>query len=216
MVHQRTKDLIFNITYFITKLFRPYYLIKFRNSSNLWLHLGSGSNIIDGFINIDGNPFRKRAIYYDIRNQLPFKKSSVQYIFISNVLEHFFPDELYLILNNIYEIMAKDGTLRIVVPDLEKAIDAYVRNDKSHFGDFPSSYQSIGGRFSNHIFCDAQHRITFDFSFLQELLVKAGFQIGNIYKKQFGESNITRVIYEKIKPFEEHFAKTDLFVEAIK
>lgn len=216
MVHQRTKDLIFNITYFITKLFRPYYLIKFRNSSNLCLHLGSGNNIIDGFINIDGNPLRKHTIYYDIRHQLPFKKNSVQYIFVSNVLEHFFPDELYLILNNIYDILAKDGIIRIVVPDLEKAIDAYLRNDKSHFGDFPSSFQSIGGRFSNHIFCDAQHRMTFDFSFFQELLVKAGFKIEQINKMQFGNSNIQQHVYDKIKPFEEHFAKTDLFVEAIK
>lgn len=106
--------------------------------------------------------------------------------------------------------------MRIVVPDLEKAIEAYVREDFNYFGDFPSSYKSIGGRFSNHIFCDAQHRITYDFAYLQALLVKAGFHQDKILKMKFGESTLPLNIYNKIIPFEEHFAKTNLFIEVKK
>ena len=216
MIHQRTKDLIFNFTYYITKLLIPYYSVKYRNASNLHLHLGSGSNIIDGFINIDGNPLRKKILYYDIRNILPFKKDSVRYVFTSNVFEHFFPDEISLILSDINRCMHKNGIMRIVVPDLEKAISAYTKEDYKFFRDFPTSYKSLGGRFSNHIFCDAQHRLTYDYSYLEELLVTAGFNKNNIYKLDFGSSKMPENIYVKIKPFEEHFVKTDLFIEVKK
>ena len=39
MIHQRTKDLFFNIIRIITKMLRPYYYIKFYSSKNLCLHL---------------------------------------------------------------------------------------------------------------------------------------------------------------------------------
>ena len=216
MLHQRNKDLIFFITKTFTKLLLPFYKLKYSSSAKLHLHLGSGQNIIKGFINIDGNPLRRGILYYDIRNKLPFKNGSVQYIFTSNVFEHFFPDEIIKILKNIFDCLELDGVMRIVVPDLEKAIEAYVRKDYKYFGDFPRYYKSIGGRFSNHIFCDAQHRITYDFDYLKELLVQSGFDQNKILKMEFRNSNLPSEIYNKISPFEEHFARTDLFIEVKK
>lgn len=216
MIHQRTKDLIFNVTKFITRIFRPYYYIKFYSNSNLNLHLGSGKNIIEGFINIDGNPLIKNILYYDIRNKLPFKDQSVQYIFTSNVLEHFFPDEILLVLKDTYRCLKTDGILRIVVPDLEKAINAYVNKDYNFFNDYPVSYKSLGGRFSNFIFCDAQHRLSYDFSYLKELLNRAGFNLNSIKKMSFDLTELPNDVYAKLKPFEEQFAKSDLFIEVKK
>jgi len=216
MIHQRTKDIFFNITKIITKVLSPFYKIKFSNKMDLNLHLGSGKNIISGFINIDGNPLRKNILYFDLRNKLPFKNDSVKYVFSSNVFEHFFPDEILEILSDIYDKMQPNGIMRIVVPDLEKAIIAYNNKDFSFFRDFPTTYKSLGGRFSNHIFCDAQHRLAYDYSYLKELLIKAGFNEDKIIKSEFGNSNLPVEIYNKINPFEEHFANTDLFVEVKK
>ncbi|OGU35890.1 MAG: hypothetical protein A2315_15935 [Ignavibacteria bacterium RIFOXYB2_FULL_35_12] len=216
MIHQRTKDLILYFSYYLTKFLYPYYVMKYLDSANLYLHLGSGSNIISGFINIDVNPLRKGILYYDIRNKLPFKAGSVRFVFASNVFEHFYPDEIFEIFRNIYQNLESDGIIRIVVPDLEKAVDAYKEKKYSFFGAFPRSYKSIGGRFSNFIFCDAQHRITYDFSYLQELLMISGFNSENIMKMEFGISNLPQEIYNKIKPFEVNFANTDLFIEVRK
>ena len=216
MIHQRNKDLIFLFTKYITKILRPYYRIKYNNKKNLALHLGSSHNIINGFINIDGNPLRKKTLYYDIRNKLPFNNNSVLYIFVSNVFEHFFPDEISLMLMDINRCMQKDGVMRIVVPDLEKAVIAYNNRDYKFFRDFPTSYKSLGGRFSNHIFCDAQHRLAYDFSYMCELLTESGFKLENTKKLEFDKSDLPQDIYQKIKPFEAHFASTDLFVEVIK
>ena len=216
MIHQRNKDLLFRLTKYVTSILRPYHTIKYSNQKNLALHLGSSHNIIDGFINIDGNPLRKKTMYYDIRNKLPFKNNSVLYVFVSNVFEHFFPDEIELILKDIYRCLNRSGMMRIVVPDLEKAINAYNNKDFNFFHDFPRSYKSLGGRFSNAMFCDAQHRLAYDFSYLSELLDLAGFDSKNIKRMDFDKSDLPIEIYEKIKPFEHFFAKTDLFVEVQK
>lgn len=216
MIHQRNKDLIFLLTKYGTRFLRPYYLIKYHNKKNLALHLGSSHNIIAGFINIDGNPLRKNTMYFDIRNKLPFGNNAVSCIFVSNVFEHFFPDEIELVIKDIYRCLSNGGIMRIVVPDLEKAISAYNNKDYKFFHDFPRSYKSLGGRFSNAMFCDAQHRLAYDFSYMSELLAYAGFNLVNIQKLEYGSSNLPSIIYEKIKPFETHFAKTDLFVEVKK
>jgi predicted SAM-dependent methyltransferase len=216
MIHQRTKDLIFNGIRIITKMLRPYYNIKFHSSDNLCLHLGCGKNILDDFINIDGNPLRKHILFYDIRNRFPFQDNSVKYAYTSNVMEHFFSDEVPIIFKNIYQCMKRGGILRIVVPDLEKSISAYINHEPDFFTDYPREYKSIGGRFSNFIFCDSQHRITYDFSLMQELLTDAGFVSDNIKKMDFGKSDLPAEIFHNIKPFEEHHANMNLYVEVKK
>ena len=40
---------------------------------------------------------------------------------------------------------------------------------------FPTEYGSLGGRFTNFLFCEGQHRLAFDFSFVAETLNTAGF-----------------------------------------
>jgi predicted SAM-dependent methyltransferase len=216
MIHQRTKDYLFTITKIISALLYPFYRIKFINSKNLKVQLGSGHKTLAGWINIDGNPTVSKALYYDIRNKLPFPNESVNILFASNVLEHFYPDELEKILLEIYRVTANNSVIRIIVPSLEKSIIAYTNDDSKFFGDYPRSYKSIGGRFVNLIFTDAQHKIAFDFGFMSELLVKAGFNESEIRLSSFGDSKIPLHIYDAVKPLEEHFKNSCLFVEIIK
>lgn len=216
MIHQRKKDILFYITKSLSFILYPYYTIRFKCLSDLKIQLGSGHKILDGWINIDGNPKVIKAMYYDIRNKLPFQDNSVALIFTSNVLEHFYPDELENILLEINRVTRKNSIIRIIVPSLEKSIDAYNKKNKSFFSDFPRSYKSIGGRFVNLIFTDAQHKIAFDFEFITELLVNAGFKLNNITLLSYGSSEIPTQIYDKLMPLEEHFKNNCLFVEIIK
>jgi hypothetical protein len=67
--------------------------------------------------------------------------------------------------------------MRLVVPNLQSAIAAYQEKQSDWFYDsFPRHFDSVGGRFSNFVFCDGQHRTAFDFSYLEEELRKAGFR----------------------------------------
>ena len=55
------------------------------------------------------------------------------------------------------------------------AIAAYSVRKVQWFSDWPRSNRSIGGRFSNFIFCDGQHRNAFDFDYMSEILLSVGF-----------------------------------------
>lgn len=214
MIHQRLKDLAFTGTFLYSFLSYPLLKIKFRKSKDLFLHIGCGKNKIPGFINIDGNPFARKDTLYDVRVKLPFNDSSVKIIYTGGTLEHFYTNELLAVLREFYRTLQKDGILRIVVPDLEKSILAYVKGDSEFFIGFPRNFTSVGGKFVNFIFCEAQHKIAFDYAFMKELLNGVGFE--KVSKVGLEQSFINKKIYNNIKPFEEYYKNNSLFVEAIK
>ncbi|MBZ9572237.1 methyltransferase domain-containing protein [Patescibacteria group bacterium] len=145
---------------------------KYRNT---WLHLGSGQKYIEGMVNIDGNIFRKKDIWLDLTLGLPFSDNSIEGIYTSHTLEHFKIKQLGRLLTECYRVLKPGGCLRIVVPSLEYAIEAWNNKAIDKLSEWPHKFNSIGGRFNNFTLCDNQHFLMFDFSFLQELLSEAGF-----------------------------------------
>jgi SAM-dependent methyltransferase len=61
----------------------------------------------------------------DIRHKLPLEDGTVDYIYCSHVLEHFKKYETLNILKECQRVLKKDGTIRIVLPDLKYFIDNY-------------------------------------------------------------------------------------------
>jgi predicted SAM-dependent methyltransferase len=142
------------------------------------LHLGSGGNYIrkPGFINIDGNLFQPKNLWLDITIGLPFPANSIDAIFASHVLEHLNEKQVRKVLGESYRVLKPGGGVRFVTPHLRKAIEAYVRGDTAFFDDWPDPRNSVGGRFNNYLLCRDQHRLMFDFGFLREFLMDAGFE----------------------------------------
>ena len=180
MLHQRYKDIYFLL---LAKATLPNFIYRrklhpwqSKEGQRLDLHLGCGPKYLTGFVNIDANPFHKVDLWLDVRNGLPFPSCSVDSIYSTHMFEHFYPDELARILRECFRVSKSGGGVRIVVPNLRNAILAYEQGRIDWFGDaFPRHYESIGGRFTNFIFCDGQHRSAFDFSHLEETLRSAGF-----------------------------------------
>jgi predicted SAM-dependent methyltransferase len=179
VIHQRQKDLllfmiskvsVLNLCY--RKYVSPWNNI---NGKGVHLNLGCGDKYCDYFVNIDANPLRKPDLWLDIRNGLPFADQSVDSIYTAQMLEHFYPDELVKVLSECHRVLKVDAGMRIVVPSLENAIAAYSVRKLQWFSDWPRSNRSVGGRFSNFIFCDGQHRNAFDFEYMSEMLLSAGF-----------------------------------------
>ena len=185
MISQRVKDVYFSatlpVTYLNHCLWRVRLSRKFprrlRVSQNgkVWLNIGSGEKTHQYFVNIDGNIFRRPEMWLDLRNGLPFPPGSVDGIYASHVLEHFYYKEVTRILGECDRVLKRGGGLRILVPSVEMAIEAYLRGHKSWFSNFPTKFDSLGGRFMNFLFCDGQHRLAFDLSFAEELLKETGF-----------------------------------------
>jgi predicted SAM-dependent methyltransferase len=105
------------------------------------------------------------------------------------MFEHFYPDELKPLLKECVRALKNGGGIRLVVPSLESAIAAYTQARSEWFYDsFPRHFASLGGRFSNFVFCDGQHRTAFDFSYLSEVLREAGFR--EVEKSAEGKSRL--------------------------
>jgi predicted SAM-dependent methyltransferase len=219
VLHQRYKDFCFLL---IAKATWPNYWMKklgyaarSRNGHRLDLHLGSGTRYLPGFINIDANPLQKTDLWLDVRCGLPFGTASVDSIYSTHMIEHMYPDELDILLRECARVLKAGGGMRIIVPSLSNAIRAFQeRRHDWFYDDFPRHFDSLGGRFSNFVFCDGQHRTAFDLSYLDELLRKAGFL--EVSESAEGQS---RLYGERVPTFEPGDAlglPHSVYVEAFK
>ena len=106
------------------------------------------------------------------------------------------------------------GGIRLVVPNLESAIQAYNQNRSDWFDSFPRHFDSLGGRFSNFVFCDGQHRAAFDFVYLDEVLRRSGFR--EVERSAEGKSRLYNGNVPPYEPGDSRDLPHSLYVEAFK
>ena len=218
MLHQRYKDIAF---WGISKATIPNYLLH-RYLFRGWLpygaahlHLGCGTKYLPGFLNIDGNLFNKLDLWLDVRNGLPFASNSVASIYSTHMFEHFYSDELDLLLRECVRVLRPGGGIRLIVPNLESAIKAYSLDRSAWFEDlFPRHFDSLGGRFSNFVFCDGQHRTALDFTYMNEVLRKSGFR--EVDRSGEGSSRLYPADVPAYQPGDSRDLPHSLYVEAFK
>lgn len=172
------------------------------------LNLGAGKDYRRGWINVDVNLFYKRDMWLDLRNPLPFSEGTVDGIFTSHVLEHFPLDDAAHLVRECHRVLRRGGVLRIVVPDVEPAIQAYVRGDREYFR---GRGQSLGRLFSDHVLDNSNHRLLIDFSFLEELLHDSGFQ--DVRRVAFREGSVP--LSQKLAELDNR-PEISLYAEAIR
>jgi len=96
----------------------------------LKLNLGSGRSPIEGWLNVDVPP---ADLEMHLNWGLPFADGAAKYVYLSHVLEHFYKREALELLSDVYRVLAPGGTARLVVPDIEKCMRAYVQKDEGYF-----------------------------------------------------------------------------------
>jgi SAM-dependent methyltransferase len=170
------------------------------------VHLGPGQkNYLENWINVDANMFTGKCdVWADLRNRLPFKNESIDIFYSHHVIEHL-PDIPFHI-SELYRCLKMGGKIRIGGPNGDNAILKFVENDLSWFSDFPVKKESIGGRFENFIFCKGEHLTILIFSFLEELLLNAGFKNIKLCKPVI-ETNYPEFVDKNVlaKEFESDF-----------
>lgn len=219
MLHQRYKDLCFLLiakatwpNYWMKKLS---YATRSGNGHRLDLHLGSGTKYLPGFVNIDANPMQKTDVWLDVRCGLPFATNSVDSIYSTHMIEHLYPDELEKLLRECVRVLKTGGGMRIVVPNLSSAIAAFQQKQHDWFYDaFPRHFESLGGRFSNFVFCDGQHRTAFDISYLDEVLHQAGFR--EVLESAEGQSRLYGEAVPAFEPGDSKALPHSVYVEAFR
>lgn len=152
-----------------------YHYLRAPRTGFIRVHLGPGQKkYLDGWINVDANMFTGKCdVWLDLRNPLPFHDSTIDAFYSHHMIEHL-PD-LEKHFKEIFRCLKPGGTYRTGGPNGDMAIEKFQQTDEAWFNDFPDKRNSIGGKFENFIFCRQEHLTILTFSFLDELLSRAGF-----------------------------------------
>lgn len=98
------------------------------------VHLGSGANILEGWVNLD--MLRHPGVtYHDLRNPLPFQNDSVDFFFSEHFFEHLAKSDGLKLLGEIKRCLKPGGVSRITVPDLDILVDCYNKKNLKYYGD---------------------------------------------------------------------------------
>ncbi|MBN2423829.1 MAG: methyltransferase domain-containing protein [Calditrichaceae bacterium] len=81
---------------------------------------------------INSIPWPDNIKILDVTKGLPFKENTVDCIFSSHFFEHISYYNVKKLLSECYHVLVPGGTLRIIVPDLQKLIEKYITDMKSN------------------------------------------------------------------------------------
>lgn len=198
------------------------------NSPSIKLNVGGGKGHpkLDDWTIVDLRESSADLLLDITKEKLPYEDNSVDIIFTSHTLEHIYPQKIDFVLDEFYRVLKPDvGLLRIAVPDINVAIQAYLDEDygffrASHVGQFDSQ-APIGGLlaswfYSTRIFMDPElrngdgHVHCFDYEYLRYWLKKSGFR--HIWPSKYQQSVLPEL---RSDAFDRH-PNDSLFVEAIK
>lgn len=189
-----------------------------------YANIGAGGNILRGFINIDYSWTRGLDLCWDITRKLPLRSGSLKGVFSEHTLEHLvWSDAMQTMLPEAYRILEPGGTIRISVPDAEKAVKEYVEQASSGQTAQPWRQEYDGGnRISmtpmlqlNNTFRRIYeplwmgHKFAYDFQTLEYFLHLTGFAEIKRAEYMSGRDENLLVDYQKR-------ASESLYVEAVK
>lgn len=144
-----------------------------RKQNSKKLHVGCGKNILSGFDNLDFYWWRsdRNIIQCDLRMGLPLQSNSYDYIFSEHTLEHLMPNDALQMLSECYRVLRPGGTLRLVVPDLDKYVK-FATGEPSHetFNRYQNSCEAFW-----HLTQNNMHLSVWNFEMLNFILHKAEF-----------------------------------------
>lgn len=155
---------------------------------HLRLHLGCGSKIKTGWINIDFSSHADLSL--DMREPLPFRDSCCSIIYSEHFLEHLsYPVQAAGFLKECYRILEPGGVFSVGVPDtqwplkgyLEQSTEDYFRIAKDIW--HPQWCRTKMEHINYHFRQDDDHRFAYDLQTLNTALSDAGFE--NMERREF-------------------------------
>jgi predicted SAM-dependent methyltransferase len=94
-------------------------------SGPLLLHLGSGGEPKDGWVNIDfvGDPVE---VAWNLARGIPFEDNSVDAVFHEHLLEHITLEQGAALMDECFRVLKPEGILRVGVPDAGELVRSYL------------------------------------------------------------------------------------------
>jgi len=179
--------------------------------NDLCLNIGCWLDVAEGWENIDASPYVRLSKiplignsllsvmgapqfppgikYGDLIKGLKLPPNSCQLIFASHVLEHFTLPDFHTALKNLYWYLQPGGTLRVIVPDLEKYVKSYLaqRSDLASAAQAAHNFMKISflGETASRstmflrlkeVFSNSRHQWMWDEPSLSKALEERGFK----------------------------------------
>jgi predicted SAM-dependent methyltransferase len=140
------------------------------------LHWGCGPITPYGWVNSDIEPGPGVDVVADIRKGLPLPDDSFDYIVSIHTLPEIPYRDLDRALQELRRVLTPGGVLRLSLPDLDKAIQAYVSRDIDYFFLIPDDeVKSISSKMIVQLLWYGRSRTMFTVEFATELLARNGF-----------------------------------------
>lgn len=174
------------------------------------MNWGCGAVTRPGWINSDRVSGPGVDLPCDIRGRLPLEDNSLDYITSIHALPEIPYMDLEDVLWELRRVLRPGGVLRLGLPDMERAIDAYLRNDRDYFLIPDDVSQSRGGKMIVQLIWYGRSRTMFTYDFTEELLQKSGFR--EVHRCAFGQ---TQSPFPEIVDLDNR-PRESLFVEAVK
>jgi SAM-dependent methyltransferase len=174
------------------------------------MNWGCGEHPEPGWINTDIKDGPGIDFSADIRDGLPLEDEFIDYITSIHALPEIPYQDLVPALGELRRVLKPDGVLRLVLPDLEKGMRAYLQDDRDYFLIPDEDAESIGGKLITQLVWYGWSRTLFTHDFAEELLRKAGFTA--IMTCSFRE---TKSRFPEIVELDSR-ERESLFIEAVK
>jgi predicted SAM-dependent methyltransferase len=137
------------------------------------IHLGCGTNILPGWINIDlTGP--AEVVKWDLTRPLNMPDESVDFIFNEHFIEHITRNEALSLLADCKRMLKRGGILRISTPNLRKLISEYVSGRTNEWSDVNWT-PSTPCQLMNEGMRSWGHQFVYDIEEFEALLTIAGF-----------------------------------------
>jgi len=139
------------------------------------LNWGCGEHPEPGWLNSDLKDGPGIELSCDIRDGLAIDEGSVDYAVSVHALNMIPYPELLPVLRELRRVLKPDGVLRLVLPDLDKAIAAYLAGDPGHFL-IPDEHEwTLGGKMVTYLVWYGWSVTPFTGEFIIDLLHRADF-----------------------------------------
>jgi predicted SAM-dependent methyltransferase len=149
------------------------------------LQLGTGSNLLEGWLNTDvyDETRQGRVVYLDARRRFPFSDGTFDRVFSEHMIEHLSYADARRCLRECLRVLKPGGRLRVATPSLEHIAHLY-----DHEGErekryirwsidtfVPEADAYLPGFVLNNFLRDWGHRFVFDEATLRHALEASGF-----------------------------------------
>jgi SAM-dependent methyltransferase len=140
------------------------------------LNWGCGPYPASGWINADRLAGPGVDLTGDIRDGLPLPSGGLDCVVAIHALQDLPYLDVVPALRELRRVLKPGGVLRLAVPDLDRAIRAYLGGDRAYFYIPDADAATVGGKLVAQIIWYGSVRTPFTYDALAELLERAAFR----------------------------------------